>query len=334
MTQKATYSYLGKTGLRVSVPVIGGMTYGSPTWVPWVLPEKKALPILKAAWDSGLNTIDTANMYSNGESERIIGKFIQQYEIPRSRLVIFTKARYIVAHNHPQVLTGFGEPEVIDKQEYINAGGLSRKALFSQVHDSLERLQAGYVDVLFVHGSDPNTPHEETMKALHDLVESGKVHYLGVPTLHLWELAQTQAVAEKNGWTKFSFVEFEHSLLYHPEELEMLVYCNRSGLGTLAFAPLMDDHLARPIRTRTERSKLFNGTVYDKPRRNSDKEIIKRVEELSKKKGWTMSQVALAWSIGKVTNPIVGMNSIERVHEAILGDRKLSDEEIKCLEEP
>ncbi len=136
--------------------------------------------------------------------------------------MIFTKARYIVAHNHPEVLTGFGEPQVINKREYINAGGLSRKALFSQVHDSLERLQTDYVDVLYVHGSDPNTPHEETMKALHDLVESGKVHYLGVSAFHLWELAQMQIVAEKNGWTKFSVAEFEHSLLYRPEVHKML----------------------------------------------------------------------------------------------------------------
>lgn len=143
--------------------------------------------------------------------------------------MIFTKARFIVAHNHPEVLTGFGEPQVINKQEYINAGGLSRKALFSQVHDSLERLQTDYIDVLYVHGSDPNTPHEETMKALHDLVESGKVHYLGVSAFHLWELAQMQIVAEKNGLTKFSVVEFEHSLLYRPEVCGITVFSTYIG---------------------------------------------------------------------------------------------------------
>lgn len=122
---------------------------------------------------------------------------------------------------------------MIDKQEYINAGGLSRKALFSQVHDSLERLQTDYVDVLFVHGSDPNVSHEETMKALHDLVESGKVHYLGVSALHLWELAQMQTVAEKHGWTKFSCVEFEHSLLYRPEVCEVNVISGQVSVEVL-----------------------------------------------------------------------------------------------------
>ena len=132
-------------------------------------------------------------------------------------MVIVTKARFIVGFNDPGVITGFGEPEVFNKQEYINAGGLSRKALFSQVQGSLERLQTDYIDVLIIHRADPSTPIEETMKALHDLVESGKVHYLGISNMHLWELAEMQAVAERNHWTKISCVQVEHSLLYRPE---------------------------------------------------------------------------------------------------------------------
>ncbi|KAI0338455.1 Aldo/keto reductase [Trametopsis cervina] len=334
MSTHTTYKYVGKSGLRVSLPVIGAMSYGDKVWAPWMIAQDQALPILKAAFDRGVNTINTGNIYSNGGSERIIGNFMKQYSIPREQLVISTKARFIVAHNHPEVVTGFGEYLVINKPEYINTGGLSRRALFNQVHASLERLQTSYIDILVVHMADRNTPVEETMKALHDLVESGKVHYIGASNIHLWELASMQAVADKNGWTKFTSIEVEHSLLYRPEEIEMFKYCEHNGLGIFAYSALMDGHLARPVGTETERTKFVAGSILEKPRRDSDKEIIRRVEEIAGKKGWTMAQVALVWSTTKVTSPITGITSVERAEEAALGDRNLTEDEIRYLEEP
>ncbi|KAJ7209299.1 Aldo/keto reductase [Mycena pura] len=334
MSLQPQYRRLGQSGLRVSVPVMGGMSFGNPVWSPWILPEDKALPILKAAWDCGINTIDTANMYSNGESERIVGRFLKTYNIPRHNFVIVTKARFVVAHNDPSVMSGWGEPQLINKLEYVNQGGLSRGALFNQVDASLERLGTTYIDVLIIHRGDPNTPVEETMKALHDLVESGKVRYIGASNVHLWEFAEMNSIAEKNRWTTFSCIEVEHSLLYRPEEVEMFAYCNLKGIGILAYSPLMDGHLARPLGTQTERYNTFAGTALDKPLRDSDKEIIKRVEEIAKKRGWTMSQVSLSWSLTKVSSPIVGAGSVERVHQAVVPEDGLTTEEIKYLEEP
>ncbi|KAJ6590867.1 Aldo/keto reductase [Mycena sp. CBHHK59/15] len=301
------YRRLGQSGLRVSIPVIGGMSFGNPIWSPWILPESKALPILKAAWDHGLNTVDTANMYSNGESEKI-------YNIPRQNFVIVTKARFIVAHDDPAAKTGWGEAQLVNKRDYVNQGGLSRTALLNQVDASLERLETTYIDLLIIHRGDPNTPMEETMKALHDLVQSGKVRYIGASNIHLWELAEMNNIADKNHWTTFACVQVEHSLLYRPEETEMFAYCNLKGIGILAYSPLMDGYLARPVGTQTERVNTFVGTMLEKTRRDSDNEIIKRVQQGS--------------------SPVVGISSVERVHQSIVPEEKLTDEEIKYLEEP
>ncbi|KAJ7477020.1 Aldo/keto reductase [Mycena galericulata] len=326
MALRCQYRQLGKCGLRVSVPVIGGMSYGNPGW--------SALPILKAAWDCGINTMDTANMYSNGESERIVGKFLKEYKIPRHEYVIISKARFIVAHNHPEAFTGFLEPQLMNKRDYVNQGGLSRAALFNQVEASLERLGTTYLDVLIIHRGDPNTPGEETMKALHDLVQTGKVRYIGASNMHLWEFAEMNNIAEKNHWTPFSCVQVEHSLIYRPEEPEMLAYCNSKGIGILAYSPLMDGHLARPIGTKSQRQDTIAGTFLEKSRRASDNAIIKRIEEIAKNRSWSMAQVALAWSLTRVASPVVGMNSIERVHQAIVPEESLTADEVKHLEEP
>ncbi|KAJ7810313.1 Aldo/keto reductase [Mycena olivaceomarginata] len=352
MTLQPQYRRLGQSGLRVSVPIIGGMSFGNPVWSPWILPESKALPILKAAWDCGINTIDTANMYSNGESEKIVGKFLKAYNIPRQNFVIVTKARFIVAHNDPSAMSGWGEPQLVNKLEYVNQGGLSRGALFNQVEASLERLDTTYIDVLIIHRGDQNTPVEETMKALHDLVQSGKVRYIGASNVHLWEFAEMNNVADKNHWTKFSCIQVEHSLLYRPEVVSCShpsegcsfsfsrrrSKCSRTATSKASASsptpPLMDGHLARPVDTKTERYNTFAGSPLDKPCRDSDKEIIKRVEEIAKTRGWTMSQVALSWSLTKVSSPIVGTSSVERVHQAIVPEEGLTAEEIKYLEEP
>ncbi|KAI0367254.1 Aldo/keto reductase [Pilatotrama ljubarskyi] len=328
----AQYRQLGNSGLRVSVPIFGGMTVGNPKWSPWILGEDKALPLLKAAWDLGINTIDTANTYSNGDAERMIATFTEKYDIPRENLVIMTKAFFLVSPD-PSTLTMLN-PGLNNTRDFVNQGGLSRAALFNQVEASLKRLRTSYIDVLEVHTFDPTTPLEETMKALHDLVQSGKVRYLGACNMRTWQFSEMQHVAQLHGWTPFVSMQVEYSLLYRPEELEMLAYCKHAGVGVIAYSPLMDGHLARPLGSETERSKLIAGTPFEKPRRESDKRIIQRVEELASKKGWTMSQVALAWVAAKVTAPIVGANTPERLQESISTGKALTDEDMQCLEEP
>ncbi|PIL27163.1 transporter [Ganoderma sinense ZZ0214-1] len=332
---QAEYRQLGKSGLRVSVPILGAMGFGSPQWHNWILDEEKSLPILKAAWDRGINTIDTANMYSNGDSERVIRKFIETYNIPREEIIIMTKAFFVVSQD-PTVLTGgpvtFG---LMKARQYVNQGGLSRAALFNQVEASLARLGTSYVDVLQIHFWDPFTPPEETMKALHDLVQSGKVRYIGASNLKTWQLAEMMNIAERNGWTKFVSIQVEHSLLYRNEEMEMIPYCNYKGIGVITYGPLSGGVLARPLGAETtSRGEATKGTPFERRLRDSDKTILGRVEELANKKGWTMSEVALAWSSVKVTGPIVGANKLERVNSIVTTGKTLSEDEIKYLEEP
>jgi len=333
MSVNAEYRRLGKSGLRISVPVLGCMSYGDPKWNIWVLPEEKALPILKAAWDVGVTTLDTANMYSNGESERIIRKFISQYNIPRENLVVITKIRFLVDHEQMSTISSYMRPELGSTRDYVNQGGLSRAAIFNQAQASLQRLGMDYVDILIIHMFDADTPFEETMRALHDLVLSGKVRYIGASNVRAWQFIEMNNIAQLNGWTQFSCVQMEHSLLYRVEERELFAYCNYKGIGILAHSALMDGHLARPVGTETVRTKKYSGTRAEKKRRESDIQIIKRVEEIAEKHSWKMSQVALAWSASKVSSPLVGINSVERLHEALIAGKTLSEEENKYLEE-
>ncbi|KAL0064768.1 hypothetical protein AAF712_008315 [Marasmius tenuissimus] len=334
MSVKAHYIRLGRTGLRVSVPVLGTMGIGNPEWIPGTLNEEQAFPVLQAAWDSGVNTWDTANMYSNGLSETIIGKFITQRNVNRSRLVLITKVRFLVDEEEPKTITSYFRPELKDTRDYVNQGGLSRSALFNQVDACLARLQTSYLDVLLIHMADTETPFEETMCALNDLVRSGKVRYIGASNVRAWQFIEMNNVAALNGWTQFSCVQMEHSLLYRTEELELFAYCNHKGIGTLAYSPLMDGHLARKPGESTPRSKSVEGTFFEKKRRPSDQEIIKRVIETAEKNDWKMGQVALVWSLTKISAPVVGANSPERIQEAIVAGKTLTEEEIKYLEQP
>ncbi|KAI5824383.1 Aldo/keto reductase [Schizophyllum commune Tattone D] len=308
----AKYVQLGKSGLRISVPI------ATDESTKWVLGEEQALPILKAAWDRGINTIDTANMYSNGDSERVVAKFIEKYQIPREEVIVATKCWGLVGKGPDHdVMTWAQFPTINDRKEYINQSGLSRAAIFQAVEGSLARLNTSYIDLLQIHRFDLSTPPEETMKALHDLVESGKVRYIGASSMRVWQFALLNEVAEKHNWTKFVSMQNEYSLLYREEEREMLAYCKYHGIGIIPWSPLAGGLLARPRNKADE----------------VDAEIIKRVEEVAKKRGWTMSQVALAWAQRSVTSPIVGFNSVKRVDQAIV-DGELTDDEAKYLEEP
>ncbi|KAJ3785737.1 Aldo/keto reductase [Lentinula aff. detonsa] len=335
MSIQPEYRRLGTSGLRVSVPILGTMGMGDLEWNNWVLPEDKSIALLKAAWDAGITTLDTANMYSNGVSESIIGKFLKEYEIPREHMIIITKLRFLVDHEQMSNITAKPSmrPGMANLRDYVNQGGLSRAAIFNQAQASLERLQIDYVDILMIHMTDLATPFEETMCALNDLVRSGKARYLGASNVRAWHLIEMNNIAERNGWTKFSCIQVEHSLLYRAEELELIAYCHYKGIGVTAYAPLMDGHLARPIGTETTRSKKYSSIKAEKPRLESDLKIIQRVQELSEKKNWKMSQVALAWLLSKNSIPIVGANSTERLYEAIVVGKTLTNEEIKYLEE-
>ncbi|KAI5890026.1 Aldo/keto reductase [Schizophyllum commune H4-8] len=312
------YVQLGKSGLRVSVPIGGAMSYGNPKWGAdpeagaWVKSAEESLPILKAAWDRGINTFDTANVYSNGESERVLAQFIETYNIPREEIIIATKCHGTVLKGEYANIGEWAVPNLPGLKQYVNQNGLSRAAIFNAVEGSLKRLNTSYVDLYQIHRADPSTPPEETMKALHDLVQSGKV-------------------AEKNGWTKFVSMQDEYNLLYREEEREMLAYCEYHGIGVIPWSPLGGGTLARPLNSaETARAKLNSAFAQTDA---AEHEIIKRVEEVAKKRGWKMAQVAIAWVQRRVTSPIVGINSINRVDDSVV-DGVLTDEEVKYLEEP
>ncbi|KAG1890484.1 NADP-dependent oxidoreductase domain-containing protein [Suillus fuscotomentosus] len=335
---KAQYRSLGKSGLKVSVPILGAMSFGTSKWAilnflqPWVLDEEPSIEILKAAWDLGINTIDTANIYSNGESERVIAKFIKKYNIPRPQIIIATKCNGLVV-NDPSI-HGFARPGLVELPEYVNQSGLSRAAIFNAVDASLARLDTPYIDLLQIHRFDPSVTPQETMKALHDLVQSGKVRYIGASSMRCWQFAMLNDVAARNGWTTFVSMQDEYSLLYREEEREMLAYCKFNGIGVIPWAPLSAGLLARPVGTETTRLNSIKGTAWEKKVSSADATIINRVEELSKKKNYKMSQIALAWVASKVSSPIVGISSVQRLQESIIEGIELTPEEIKYLEEP
>ncbi|KAK7047654.1 hypothetical protein VNI00_006422 [Paramarasmius palmivorus] len=333
--KQVQYTQLGSSGLKVSVPILGAMSFGSSEWLPWVLDEDKSFEVLKAAWDRGINTIDTANIYSNGESERVIGRFIKKYNIPRSQIIVLTKCFGPVLEKPSD---GWGSYELMNKHRHVNQCGLSRAAILNQVDASLERLQTPYIDLLQIHRLDHSVPAEEIMKALHDVVQAGKVRYIGASSMRAWEFAHLNDVAARNGWTKFVSMQDEYSLLYREDEREMHAYCRFNGIGIIPWGPLCSGNLARPIGASSVRSDATKNSAVGSEQYNfteADRSIISRVEELSKKHGVPMAAVALAWIALKVASPIVGTSSVKRLEDNIpIPDFKLTDEEVKYLEEP
>ncbi|GLB39853.1 putative to aldo-keto reductase [Lyophyllum shimeji] len=330
---RVEYRQLGKSGLRVSVPILGCMSFGLKEWAEWTLGEEQSFEILQAAWDMGINTFDTANNYSNGESERILGRWIAKSNIPRERIIVATKCFALVGHT-PEIWAHLTS-DLKQQRDYVNQSGLSRAAIFNAVEASLARLNLSYIDLYQIHRFDPETPAEETMKALHDLVQSGKVRYIGASSMRAWQFAHLNAVAEKHGWTKFVSMQNEHSLLYREEEREMNAYCNFNGIGLIPWSPLAGGDLARPLNTQTTRTEHMKAKLsfYYPKLSEADQQIVQRVEEVATKRGLKMSQVAVAWVAGKVTSPIVGANSVQRLADNITTDVKLTEEEIKYLEE-
>ena len=302
----------GRTGLKVSQLCFGTMTIGTSKWKPWVLDKKDAEPLLKRCLDLGITFFDTANWYSIGESERVVGPTLTSM-VPRDHLVLATKAYYPMSDDP-------------------NDRGLSRKHLLSSVEASLQRLGTDYIDLFVIHAFDPSTPIEETMQALHDIVRSGKVRYLGASTMFAWQFEQMNHVARKNGWTSFVNMQCQYNLLYREEEREMIPYCRDQGIAVTAFSPLARGWLSgsKAIRSKTDTN--FTNMYGDA----LDLEIIAQVEAIASERDATMAEVALAWLYSReaITCPIIGASSVSQLENNVAAIKlELTLDEIETLDQ-
>ncbi|CAH0049400.1 unnamed protein product [Clonostachys solani] len=332
------YRQVGSSGLRVSNPILGTLGIGNTQWLSWVKSEEEATELLHAAYRKGINTWNTANAYSNGQSESIIGRAIKKLNIPRRKLVLMTKIGRIVAdtENGPSSdFVAFLDSPVQRSKDYVNQYGLSRIAILAGVDQSLERLQTPYIDVLHIHRWDPHTPVEETMSTLHQLVCSGKVRYLAASSMWAFQLAQLQCVAALNGWTRIVAMQCHYNLLYREEEREMVKFCNMTGVGILSWAPLAEGILARPLGVTGQTKRSATGSRYYYGKSEADKEIIRRVECLASKHQVPMSRVSLSWLRRRVASAVVGINSLSRMDDILASQEfELTDEEDEYLGEP
>jgi aryl-alcohol dehydrogenase-like predicted oxidoreductase len=311
---------LGKSGLHVSRVALGMMSYGNDANRPWMLDEARAEPIIRRAVDGGVTFFDTADMYSNGASEVATGRLLPKL-LSRDELVIATKVYF------PMTPGPMGR-------------GLSRKHILSAIDASLQRLGLEYVDLYQIHRWDSETPIEETMEALHDVVRAGKARYLGASTMYAWQFAQAQHVAERHGWTRFVSMQNHYNLLYREEEREMIPQCLDQGVGVIPWSPLARGFLAgtrtREGERRTTRSETdaLQDRLYGRP---EDFDVVDRVVEVAVARGVPPAQVALAWLLHKpgVTAPIVGATKLGHLEDALAAaDLVLSADEIAQLEEP
>ncbi len=313
------YVNLGRTGLKVSRIALGCMTYGEPGrgTHEWTLPEAESRPFIARALERGINFFDTANVYSAGSSEEILGRALGH--VPRHALVVATKVHGPM-HKGP------------------NGGGLSRKAIFEAIDASLTRLGMDYVDLYQIHRFDPETPIEETLEALHDLVRAGKVRYLGASSMHAWQFCKALYVAKLNGWTRFVSMQNHLNLLYREEEREMMGLCREEGVGVIPWSPLARGKLTRPWTeappTRRAETDQFGRTLY-RGFEDSDRAIVGAVQRVAEARGVPMAQVALAWVLAQpgVTAPIVGASRPAHLEDAVAAvDVKLTAEEMAALE--
>ena len=313
------YVKLGRTGIDVSRICLGCMSYGEPGRGnhPWSLPEEESRPFIQQALDLGINFFDTANVYSDGSSEEIVGKALRDFA-RRDEIVLATKVRGRM-HEGP------------------NGEGLSRKAIMSELDASLRRLGTDYVDLYQIHRWDHRTPIEETIEVLHDVVKAGKVRYVGASSMWAWQFSKMLYTADLHGCTRFATMQNHYNLLNREEEREMLPLCADQGIGVLPWSPLARGRLARPWDETTQRSETdeFGKSLYDKG--DEDRLIVQRVGEIAQDRGVSMAQVSLAWMLSKpaVTSPIVGATKQHHLDDAAAAvDLELSPEEIASLEEP
>lgn len=314
------YVKFGSTGLEVSRLCLGCMTYGVPDrgTHPWTLDEAQSRPLIKQALDLGINFFDTANAYSNGTSEEIVGRVLLDYA-QREDLVIATKV-FIRMRPGP------------------NGAGLSRKAIFTEIDNSLRRLGTDYIDLYQIHRWDYGTPIEETLEALHDLVKAGKVRYIGASSMYAWQFSKALYTSHLNGWTPFVSMQNHLNLLYREEEREMLPLCEDQDIAVMPWSPLARGRLTRPWAASSERqeSDEFGKTLYGH-REEADRQIIDAVGQIAESRGVPRAQVALAWLLQKdeVTSPIIGASKSQHLDDAVAAlSLQLSDEEVEMLEKP
>ncbi|EMD34225.1 hypothetical protein CERSUDRAFT_117121 [Gelatoporia subvermispora B] len=333
-TKKMEYVRLGTSGLKVSKIILGTMQYGSSGWQGWVIgDEEEAIRHIKFAYEHGIQTFDTANTYSNGLSEVVLGRAIKKLNLPRDEIVVMTKVYFpVMPKPEDNFFASSKSPEELG---LVNQHGLSRKHIFASIKASLERLQLDYVDVLQCHRFDYNTPIEETMQALHDVVKAGYVRYIGMSSCWAYQFHAMQNYAIKNNLTPFISMQNHYSLIYREEEREMFPTLKMFGVGAIPWSPLGRGLLTRPFGEQTKRTET-DGALRNWKWTGVD-QIVTRVEEIAKKRGISMAQVSIAWILSKpgVTAPIVGTTSLDNLKDILAGaDVKLTEEEIKYLEEP
>ncbi|EKM50914.1 uncharacterized protein PHACADRAFT_262804 [Phanerochaete carnosa HHB-10118-sp] len=333
---KMSYVRLGNSGLKVSKIILGCMSYGLKGWADWVLDEEEAIKHIKYAHDAGIQTFDTANVYSNGHSEVILGNAIRKLGLRREELVIMTKLSGAMSTD-PNVNI-FRSGKTPQEFGIINQIGLNRKHVFDSVKASLKRLQVDYIDVLQCHRFDVTTPIEEVMQALHDVVQAGYVRYIGMSSCHAYQFHAMQNYAINNKLTPFISMQNHYNLVYREEEREMIPTLKMFGVGSIPWSPLARGLLTRPFSVTTEKgtSRTKSDAWVHGYTGPGTPAVVARVEELAQKKGATMAQIALAWELAKdgVTAPIVGTTNLQNLKEIIDAlDIKLTDEEIKYLEE-
>jgi len=318
------YVKLGSTGVDVSRICLGCMSFGKPGKengvFPWAKDYEDAKPIFKKAIDAGINYFDTANVYQLGTSEQITGKLIKEFGLDRDEIVVATKVHFAMREGRP------------------NGAGSSRKNIMAEIDHSLKRLGLDYVDLYQIHRLDHETPMEEIMEALHDVVKSGKARYIGASVMFAWEFERLNQIAERNGWTKFVSMQNQYNLIYREEEREMMPLCMDRKVAIVPWSPLAGGRTAHPWGTKTARNSIddVSPMVWGSTDAQ-DKIVVDNLEKISKELGYSMAQVSLAWMLSKpfITSPIVGFTSEKHVDEAVAAlDIKLSDETIKALEAP
>jgi aryl-alcohol dehydrogenase-like predicted oxidoreductase len=319
------YVNLGKTGLKVSRICLGCMTYGAPATGElkpgshaWALSEEESQPFLRQALELGISFFDTANVYSRGESERVLGRFLKA-NTRREAVVIATKLHGVMRD----------EP---------NGRGLSRKSIFFELEESLRRLQTDYVDLYQIHRWDYETPIEETLEALSDVVKSGKVRYIGASSMYAWQFTKALYLAQLHGWTRFVSMQNHYNLLYREEEREMIPLCQSEGIGVIPWSPLARGRLARPWQTESTKryeTDQFGKILYSQTE-ETDRLVVDRLGRISEQRGASRVQVALAWMLSKpaITAPIVGATKPHHLSDAAVAlSLRLTPEEIASLEE-
>ena len=313
------YIKLGNTGMDISPLALGCMTYGDPGRGPhpWTLPESESRPLIRQAVDAGINFFDTANVYSNGSSEEIVGKALAEFT-RREEVVIATKVHGVMRPGP-------------------NGRGLSRKAIFAELDASLTRLGTDYVDLYQIHRWDPATPIEETLEALHDVVKAGKVRYIGASSMAAWQFSKALYLQQLNGWTRFVTMQDHYNLVYREEEREMFPLCADQKIGVLPWSPLARGKLTRDWDEKTNRSEKdeFGKTLYSAE--SGDRAVADAVRVIAERRGVPRAQVALAWvrSNSVVSAPIVGASKPQHLHDALSSlELTLTPEEKSELENP